>query len=215
MLTILIFKMMLSTARKSRRLAGAAAEQPPPPSIAKKGSRLRTTLSRDFFNGKPVESHPAIHWKLDGTSPPQLSFLEKCYDTADDSDDSDFEIDGNSVETVDADVSLTRELLFEEEDLPDAVNEAEDDDDSEAGTEVEDLSSFDSGAKLIPFPDLKLLIESNSVCKECAIKGVVSPLKLSEETFGVATNLKLVCHPCDRRQAQHINNMEAARLEEG
>jgi len=52
----------------------------------------------------------------------------------------------------------------------------------------------DNSLKLIPYDQLKAMIQGNCVCKECH-----SPLIMTQETFGIATNINLFCVPCDKR----------------
>lgn len=182
---IINYIVMSAASRSSRRIAGEAAEAPPPLSAAAKGSRLRSTLARDFYNGKPIESDPAIHWKLDGTSPMNLAFLSEQYARSDSSDDSDFKIEDDSVGEESDGSDFIRALNFDDE--ASGVKDAEDEDEDAEGEVVEVRPS--TGSKLIPFPELKSLVESNCVCQGCASKGVVSLLTLTEETYGLATNL--------------------------
>ena len=65
-------------------------------------------------------------------------------------------------------------------------------------------------AKLISFPDLKSLVEMNCACKHCH-----SPIILLQETFGLATNLCLVCTPADKCFSCHWDTRSSEPLKDG
>ena len=67
-------------------------------------------------------------------------------------------------------------------------------------------SRCNSSMKLLSFPHMKVFFESNCKCMICG-----SPLTLSQETMGIATNLQLRCIPKQAGQVVHISKMSANR----
>ena len=65
----------------------------------------------------------------------------------------------------------------------------------------------DASHKLIAFDQLQKMIESSCTCRYCQ-----SPVSLKQETFGVATNLYLMCIPSDKQRAVHEYALTADQM---
>jgi len=78
----------------------------------------------------------------------------------------------------------------DEEEEEESEDEEEEEDEEKAITKPIILEPERDDVKLIPFGNLKKLIEDHCVCKGCSAQVV-----LSEETFGIATTVCLRCQP--------------------
>lgn len=94
------------------------------------------------------------------------------------------------------------------------ISEDEDTDaDDEEYEEVMEVPKAisDVGSKLIPFGQLKAFVESNCCCRHCHAK-----IEVTQETFGLATNLCLLCESREeddgRRTTRHKATMMAERI---
>lgn len=117
--------------------------------------------------------------------------------------------------------NITRQLQFnleageevgedeQEEEIEKTGNEDEAKDDGDKKPAARDLAGLSASAeardnnslKLIPFRELKDMIESKCICKECH-----SPMVISQETYGLANNLYLECcatHSDGRHTQKH------------
>jgi len=185
-----------TSSRSSRRLAGQEAEAPPPASIAGKKTQLFGLLATDSKHGRPSADCPVGRsWKLDGSAPSTLSTLSPslCSQRYEEADD----------------ILMRRRVLFDEdESAGELENEDEDDeitivDDDDISVEEADDDPLkmhykavdESGFKLLPFTELKSMIEERCACKFCQ-----SPVVVTQKTFGIATDLYLTCQPVDRRK---------------
>jgi len=168
--------------RKSRRQEGLEAEQPPPPSSAPPGSRLRTLLAVDSERGRACYSAPPERaWRLDGNAPFDPSQLLsdgiETYEC--------IEIEAERQEPIMEDDDEESVRSDEESDDEDEEEESEDDDEYEGmPTLLRTLPSFDTFddqyTKLIPFLELKGLVENSCKCKYCG-----APVVLKQKTWGL------------------------------
>jgi len=185
---------MSESTQRSGRLCGMLPDAPPPPSVAAARSELRGLLATDCQKGRArYDGDASRQWHLDG----EFTALPDDVNKEDDSVILDEDFDYGS--------------LFDDSScgssIADDDAETEEEEDVWQSDSVTYQSVDDNAVKLIPFPDLKQLIEENCVCKECH-----SPLELSQETFGLATNVCVRCLPGDKQFADHGDKMWSERL---
>jgi len=178
--------------RKSRRLSGELPPALPPATIAGKKTVLRGLLATDSYCGRAsVDSNPAKAWNFDagggGASSCSVSSVLM---------PSPFVAGMNK---VDSRAGESCSGLFDDSGIGENADEDDDDDDDDA--------SDAGGIKLIPFDELKRMFRKACVCKTCG-----SPVKLTQETYGLATNLYLTCIPRDKRWAQHHFRIDADKI---
>jgi len=150
--------------RKSRRVAGNAPDAPPHPLSAGARTELRGLLATNCKQGRACyDEIPSRRWRLDEP----FAEAEDADNPAKD-DDSVF-ADCISISSEDSDEDAFAEDFWMSSDIPhESVDE--------------------NSIKLISFPALKCLIENTCVCKECH-----RPVVLTQETFGLATNVCVSC----------------------
>jgi hypothetical protein len=78
---------------------------------------------------------------------------------------------------------------------------------AKSGSDDSEDDANETANKLIPFDQLKRMIEGSCCCKICG-----QPVILKQETFGIATNLFLECVPCDKRKKPHYSSITADRI---
>jgi len=71
----------------------------------------------------------------------------------------------------------------------------------------EEIGANASTVKLVQFDQLQKIIDENCVCRHCG-----SPVKLTEKTYGIATNVSLTCVPCDKRNKAHKSEVRSQKL---
>jgi len=171
--------------RKSRRLSGEEPPAAPSPSVAGVKSRLRGLLATDSAQGRAsFNSDRAKAWNFDvATSTSSSTSISSM------SLPSPFGIGAKNAHSQ----NQTDAVLFDGRSTVDDVDDDDDDD--------------DCSMKLIPYDELRRMIRKSCICRTCG-----SPVKLSQETYGLATNLYLKCCPRDRRWAVHNNKMECEEI---
>ena len=192
---------MRPTSRQSRRIAGLDAQEPPPADLSEPGTELRYLLAKDFRNGRAlVDGDPSRQWHLDGTAPFDLSTLERTYSHLE-------EEEGDGIRRN----LQAFECYVDENESGDEEEEEEEDDEEAEEATVSPTSKYgavdDASMKLLPYPKLKQMVEESCVCRYCK-----SPVLLKQETFGIATNLYLVCQPTDKCFTVHQYALPAERL---
>jgi len=186
---------MASENQKSRRISGDA----PLPILhyndAKQRSEFRSLLATNCRNGRAFfGGDPSRSWRLDGPSPAHLAAIRRVFG-ADSIRGTDATAEDDGIEDDSSQEGL-RQLLFEgeeeEEDEEEVVVEEvaveEEEEDSNLEQKHAAAARDHAGMKLIPFDQQKSLVETNCICKKCH-----SPLNLTQDTFGLATNLYLEC----------------------
>jgi hypothetical protein len=204
---------MLPAARKhSKRLAGKAPDSPPKLSEVKKGKGLAQLVATDAVSGRILYDvdeetswrHPSTTDRPSASVPPDSDVSSLTASAA----ALKSTLSSTKVKPTSAD---KRRLSFDD-DKKSSSGCMDDDDNfstSTASTKPEYTALDNLATKLISFPYLKEVIENSCVCKLCH-----APVKLSQETFGLATNLCLECCPDDRRRNIHRTLLEADKIED-
>jgi len=175
--------------RKSRRLSGDLPPPLPPPSAAGSRTSLRGLLATDAAKGRAVYGSDASKsWTLDGRMKSSTSTVSSV------TLPSPFDVGNKKVHSQNRGGYSSSAALFDT-----TVDYSSSDDESEDKADME--------TKLIRYDELKRMFGSFCVCKTCG-----SPVKLSQETFSLATNLYLTCKPKDKRWAVHNHKIMADRI---
>jgi hypothetical protein len=169
-----------STARKSRRLSHEPPDALPPPSSTKRKSQVAQLLARDTHGGRiRYETDRMKEW-----FPPAPAGGKS-------SDD---------ISSLTGCTTPSTKMKKKKPPPPPTKTSAD-------GSSVPSVDANDAGMKLLPFNQLKSLIEGSCCCKICQ-----RPVLLKQETLGVATNLFLECVPENKRKKPHFYSLTAEKL---
>jgi len=168
--------------RKSRRISGSQPAPLPPAAVAGEKTALRSLLATDSAHRRPlIDGNPVRAWNFDASSA-SLSSVSM---------PSPFACVAAALRmnntSIDDEMSRDSGLFL-----------------SACSGDDPSSSEGDASTKLIQFDRLKHMIESKCACKVCG-----SPVRLRQETFGLATNLYLCCVPPDKRYAIHRGDAKA------